>query len=80
MVILLDAENVFHHVKWQYLIFTPKALGFKDSFISWIKLLYFQAVATVFTNGQQSKYFSLAEVHVRGLAYLPYFLKMPSNL
>lgn len=39
-------------------------LGFKDSFNSWIKLLYTQPVATVIINGQQSKYFSLQEVHV----------------
>ena len=31
-----------------------KKIGFEDSFISWIKLLYSHPTATVITNGQQS--------------------------
>ena len=59
MVISLDAEKAFDRVEWQYKFLALKKCGFEDSFISWIKLLYSDPLASVITNGWQSEYFSL---------------------
>lgn len=59
LVISMDAEKAFDRVEWPYLFYTLKRLGFGDTFISWIKLLYTSPLACVRTNNDYSDYFSL---------------------
>lgn len=58
-MISLDAEKAFDRVEWDYLFYALKKFGFKNSFISWIKLLYSAPHASVRTNNIQSEYFRL---------------------
>lgn len=39
-VILLDSEKAFDRVEWDYIFYAVEKFGFKNNFISWIKLLY----------------------------------------
>ena len=48
-----------------------KKIGFEDSFISWIKLLYSHPTATVIANGQQSEQFSLGRGTCQGCSLSP---------
>lgn len=57
---------------WQYLFLPLKNFGFEDSFISWIKRLYSDPLASVITNGQQSEYFSLGTGTRQGCNLSPF--------
>lgn len=59
VVISLDAEKVFDHVKWEYLFTVLQKFGFGDNFIKWIHLLYASPQASVHTNNNRSSYFRL---------------------
>lgn len=58
-IILLDKEKAFDRVEWVYLFHTLGKFGFKENFISWVKLLYSSPLASVRTNNNQSSYFPL---------------------
>lgn len=59
VIISLDAEKAFDRVEWSFLFFVLQKFGFNSEFISWIKLLYANPVASVHTNGLQSAPFPL---------------------
>ena len=71
MVLSLDVEKAFDRVEWQYLFLTLKKFGFEDSFISWIKLLYYHPLSAVITNGIQSEYFLLGRGTCQGCNLSP---------
>lgn len=71
IILSLDAEKAFDRMEWEFLFVTPRKFGFRDGFISWIKLLYSNPVATVITNGQQSQYFSLGRGTRQGCPLSP---------
>ncbi|CAI5643337.1 unnamed protein product [Oreochromis niloticus] len=60
VVISHDAEKAFDRVEWSFLFAVLQRFGFKDRFISWIRLLYKAPQASVYTNGVSSGYFSLS--------------------
>lgn len=43
----MDAEKAFDRVEWDYLFETLVRFGFRETFISWIKLLYSSSSAMV---------------------------------
>ena len=59
VIVSLDAEKAFDRVEWSFLFFVLQKFGFPLEFISWIKLLYANPVASVHTNGLQSATFPL---------------------
>ncbi len=58
VLISLDAEKAFDKVEWEYLFYL-QMFGFGASFISWVKLLYKNPLASVHTNNISSAYFQI---------------------
>ena len=50
----LDQEKVFDGVDWSYLFLVLEKMGFGLSFISWIRLLYYNVRCSVLVNGDAS--------------------------
>lgn len=59
VIISLDAEKAFDRVEWSYLFFILQKFGFNQKFISWIRLLYADPVASIHINGLHSAPFPL---------------------
>lgn len=57
LVVSLDEEKAFDHIKWPFLSYTMQKFGLGETFICWVKSLYKQPLATVLTNGLHSDYF-----------------------
>lgn len=70
-IISLDAEKAFDRVEWAYLFYTLGKFGFKENFISWVKLLYSLPLASVKTNNNQSSYFPLYRSTCQGCPLSP---------
>ena len=70
-VISLDAEKAFDRVRWDFLFYTLTKFGFKNNFISWIKVLYSSPLVAVRTNNNLSKYFELQCGTRQGCPLLP---------
>ena len=50
----LDQEKAFDRVDWPYLFATLAKMGFGDSFIPWVRLLYTDVRSSVLVNGYTS--------------------------
>lgn len=59
VIISLDAEKAFDRMEWDFLFYVLQKCCFNLEFISWIKLLYANPVASVHTNGLQCPSFPL---------------------
>lgn len=59
VIISLDAEKAFDRMEWDFLFYVLQKICFNLEFISWIKLLYANPVASVHTNGLQCPSFTL---------------------
>lgn len=53
------AEKAFNCVEWRYLFQMLEILGFEQTFLKWVKLLYNAPQAAVQINGVTSSYFRL---------------------
>ena len=53
----LDQEKAFDRVDWPYLFATLAKMGFGDSFIPWVRLLYTDIRRSVLVNGYTSHHF-----------------------
>lgn len=59
VAVSLDTEKAFDCVEWHYLFQMLETLGFGQTFLKWVKLLYNAPQAAVQTNGVASSYFRL---------------------
>ncbi len=57
--ISLDADKAFDSVRWEYLYLTLRRFGFKDEFISCIKIVYSSPNARIRINGHLTQSFNL---------------------
>ena len=56
-ILSLDKENTFDRVDWSFLFSTLSKMGFGDSFIKWIPLLYRNPRCSVMLNAHISPFF-----------------------
>ena len=71
LVISLDAEKAFDRIEWEYLFAVLSKFGFGNRFISWIRLLYTNPLASVCTNDTRSDYFKLSRGSRQGCPLSP---------
>ena len=57
-ILSLDQEKAFDRVDWSFLFKTLSKMGFGDSFIKWIRLLYTNPRCAIMVNGHISPFFS----------------------
>ena len=55
-ILSLDQEKAFDRVDWSFLFTTLSKMGFGDSFIKWIRLLYRNPRCSVMVNGHISPF------------------------
>ena len=77
-ILSLDQEKAFDRVDWAFLFKTMSKMGFGDSFIKWIRLLYTNPRCSVMINGHLSPFFFPSSGVRQGcpLAPLLYVLNM----
>ena len=56
-ILSLDQEKAFDRLDWSFLISTLSKMGFGESFIKWIRLLYRNPRCSVMVNGHISPFF-----------------------
>ena len=56
-ILSLDQENAFDRVDWGFLFLTLEKMGFGQSFIRWVRLLYTRARCSILINGYSSPVF-----------------------
>lgn len=67
----LDALKAFDRLEWPYLWYTLRRLGFGDSYIKWIKVLYAEPVAQVMSGRQVSQPFPVSRGSRQGCPLSP---------
>lgn len=72
VIILLDAEKVFDRIVWVYFFRVLEEFSF--GLISWIRLLYADPQASIYTTNVKSEYFTLSQGTCQGcpLSRLPF--------
>lgn len=68
MVMSLDAEKA---LEWDFLFFTLKEFGLDENFIDWVRLLYYNPMAAIITNGRCSPCFTLGRGTRQGCPLSP---------
>lgn len=76
VIISLDAEKAFHRVEWSFPFFVLQKFGLTPEFISWIRLLYADPVASIYTNGLHSAPFPLYRVTRQGCPLSPHLFAL----
>ncbi len=60
VLLLLDFEKAFDQIEWNFLFSALKKLGFKDTWIRWVRSLYKEATSAIKMNGELGSDFQLA--------------------
>jgi hypothetical protein len=66
VLLKLDFAKAYDRVSWKFLFQAMETLGFSQEFISWTKLLFSGATASMCLNGALSKCFEIAEECAKG--------------
>ena len=59
-ILSLDQEKAFDRVDWGFMLSTLRTMGFRASFVNWVRLLYTNVQSAVNVNGYLSSFFSLS--------------------
>ena len=75
-VLSLDAEKAFDWLEWSYLWSVLQYMGFSESFISMIKLLYANPSAVVMTGNICSSRFAVSRSSRQGCPLSPFLFSI----
>ena len=72
LAVSIDFEKAFDNIEWNFLIACLKTFGFKDDFITWIRVMYSDISSCVINNGYSSSNFNLQKGVRQGCPLSPY--------
>ncbi len=58
-LVLVDFQKAYDSVEWKYIDRILPLFNIGESFIKWIKILYYDSESTVTNNGYATKFFKL---------------------
>lgn len=67
----LDPQKAFDRVEWAFLFETLARFGFGFNFCKWVRILYSNPKAAVFTNGVISQFFKISRSTHQGCSLSP---------
>ena len=59
LLLLVDFEKAFDSLEWDFMLKCLNFLGFGESIIKWVKLLYTDISSCIVNNGHCSEFFTL---------------------
>lgn len=71
IIIFLDQQKAFDRVEWEWVDFVLEKFNFGGKFRQWIKMLLYDAITCIKTNGHVSKYFSITRSARQGCPIAP---------
>ena len=79
-ILSLDQEKAFDRVEWSFMRQTLRAMGFGDSFVSWVDLFYHNVRSFVNVNGYLSEPFFLSRGVRQGCPLSPLLYVLVSEV
>ena len=79
-ILSLDQEKAFDRVDWGFMRSTLSAMGFGQSFISWVDLFYSRVQSAVNVNGYLSSFFNLSRGVRQGCPLSPLLYVLVSEV
>ena len=61
LLLLVDFENAFDSIEWEFLIKALKSFNFGPSICKWFKTFYAESKSCVINNGHMSNFFNLEQ-------------------
>jgi len=80
VLLLLDFEKAFDRIEWGFLFGALEKLGFRDTWIRWVKALYKGASSIVKLNGEIGPDFKLAHSVRQGCPLAPYLFILATDV
>lgn len=68
----LDFSKAYDKVSWRFLFSTMQKMNISEKFISWVKLLFENASATINLNGSLGENFRIEREVMQGCPLAPY--------
>ena len=59
-ILFLDFSKAFDSLEWNFMIETLKKFGFKNNFLSWVKIMYKDISSCIVNNGWMSRKFTMS--------------------
>jgi hypothetical protein len=76
----LDFEKAFDRIEWGFLFSALAKLGFSDTWVRWVKLLYHAASSAIKVNGVISPDFQLSRSMRQGCPLGPYLFILATDV
>jgi hypothetical protein len=80
ILLLLDFEKTFDRIEWGFLFTALSKLGFSDTWVRWVRSLYFAASSAIKVNGAIRPNFQLACLVRQGCPLAPYLFILATNV
>jgi hypothetical protein len=80
VLLLLDFEKAFDRIEWGFLFGALERLGFRGTWIRWVKALYKGVTSAMRMNGESGPDFRLAQSVRQGCPLAPYLFILATDV
>jgi mannosylglycoprotein endo-beta-mannosidase len=80
VLLFFDFEKAFDIIEWGFLFTTMSKLGFSDTWVRWVKSLYFEASSAIRVNGITGPNFQLHRSVRQGCPLAPYLFILATDV